>query len=308
MVFVLAKTYCANSEPRVNLITDFDPWHSRLCTCPPKLTFNPYTGCDHDCVYCYASSYIPRFFETRPKKDLAQKLAKEVAKLKGELVSIANSSDPYPRREAENGLTRQCLEILTRHDCKIQIITKSNQVLRDIDLLRRVPSTVAVTITTDDDELARRVEPHAPSPSARLAAVKTLIQNGILTSVRIDPIIPHVNDNPENLLETLASIGIRHITSSTYKVKPDNWQRLTTALPETAEKLRTLYYDQGERIGGYICLAKSLRIRLMERVGTLAARLGMRFGACREGFTHLNTAACDGSWLLHPAEVVNLEE
>jgi DNA repair photolyase len=299
MVFVLAKAYCANSELQVNFITDFDPWQSRLCTCPAKLTFNPYTGCDHACVYCYASSYIPRFFDCRPKKDLIQRLTKEAAKLKGELISIANSSDPYPTLEAETGLTRQCLEVLTRHDCKIQIITKNSLVTRDIDLLQRVPSTVAVTITTDNEELARRMETHASPPSERLAAVKTLIGKGIPTSVRIDPVIPHVNDNPESLMQTLASIGVKHITSSTYKVKPDNWQRFRTAMPETAEKLKSLYFDQGEKIGGYLCLPRELRVRTMERIGASAARYGMKFGACREGFTHLNTATCDGSWLLH---------
>ena len=247
----------------MNLISKFDPWGSKLCTCPPKLTFNPYTGCDHACVYCYASSYIPKFFNCRPKKDLISRLRREAEKLKGEIISIANSSDPYPNLEAKTGLTRKYLEILSRNECKIQIITKSNLVVRDIDLLKKIPSMVSFTITTEDDHIAKIIEPHAPPPSERMKAVEILIERSIPTSVRIDPIIPFVNDKPESLMKTLASMGVKHITVSTYKVKPDNWQRLSTALPKTAEKLKPLYFEKGEKIGRYVYLPKDLRLSLI---------------------------------------------
>ncbi|MDI6806024.1 MAG: radical SAM protein [Candidatus Bathyarchaeia archaeon] len=263
------------------------------------MTFNPYTGCDHSCVYCYASSYIPKFFFCRPKKDLIPKLEREAIKLKGELISIANSSDPYPNLEAKMGLTRKCLEILTRHNCKLQIITKSKIVLRDVDLLRKKPSMVSLTITTIDDELAKVIEPHAPSSSERLKTAEILVNADMPTSVRIDPIIPFVNDNQENLIKTLASIGIKHITVSTYKVKSDNWQRLSMALPKTAEKIKPLYFEKGERIGRYTYLPKNLRFKIMEKMRLMAKRYSIKFGTCREGLSHLNTASCDGSWLLY---------
>lgn len=279
------------------LISAFDPWRSKLCTCPPKLTLNPYTGCDHACVYCYASSYVSKFFSCRPKKDLIPRLKREAVKLKGELVSIANFSDPYPNCEAETGLTRKCLEILSQHDCKIQIVTKSNLVIRDVDLLKKVPSMVTLTITTDNDNISKVIEPNAPSSSERLKAAETLIRKGIQTSVRIDPIVPFVNDAPKNLIEPLASIGVKHVTSSTYKIKPDNWQRFSVALPKIAEKLKPLYFEKGERIGRYIYLPGKLRLKLMKKVAILAKRHSVKFGTCREGLNHLNTATCDGSWL-----------
>jgi len=282
----------------VTLISTFDPWHSKLCTCSPKLTFNPYTGCDHACVYCYASSYIPKFFNCRPKKDLIPRLKREVAKLKGELISISNSSDPYPNLEAKTGLMRKCLEILSKHDCKVQIVTKSNLVIRDIDFLKKKPSMVTLTITTDDDNISKVIEPNAPSSSERLKAAETLIRRGIPTSVRIDPIIPFVNDNPKNLVDTLASIGVKHITSSTYKIKRDNWQRFSMVLPKTAEKLKPFYFEKGEKISRSIYLPKELRLKLMEKVAMLAKKYGIQFGTCREGLSHLNTATCDGSWLM----------
>jgi len=280
------------------LISKFDPWRSRLCTCPTKLTLNPYTGCDHHCLYCYASSYIPRFYDCRPKKDLVSRLRKEAVNLRGEIISISNSSDPYPVLEAETGLTRQCLEILSKQNCRIQIVTKSNLVVRDVDVLKKSRSMVALSITTDD-EISRLIEPNAPPSSERLKTAETLIGHGVPVAVRIDPIIPYVNDNCENLVKTLASLGITHITSSTYKIKPDNWQRISEALPKTAEKLKPLYFEKGERIGRYVYLPKDLRFRLMKRTGDLAAKYHMKFGVCREGFSHLNTATCDGSWVFN---------
>ena len=284
------------------LISSFDPWRSGLCTCPSKLTFNPYTGCDHKCVYCYASSYIPSFSDCRPKKDLLVALKREAAKLNGETISIANSSDPYPRAETSAGLTRRCLEILAESNCKIQIITKSNLVVRDDDLLSQIPATVALTITTDDDNIAKLIEPHAPTPSQRLRAAQDLIKKGIPVTVRIDPVIPLVNDQPQKLIATLASIGIKHLTCSTYKAKADNWMRLTQTMPKVAEKLKPLYFQQGEKIGGSALLPKELRFKLLKGMRDLAMANGMKFGVCREGLVELNTAPCDGSWLMPKAK------
>jgi DNA repair photolyase len=284
----------------VPLISSFDPWKSSICTCQSKLTFNPYSGCDHGCVYCYASSYVQGFADCRPKKDQIQTFKREAAKLTGEIVSIANSSDPYPRIEANLGWTRQCLEILSNSNCRIQIITKSNIVTRDDDILSKAPSSVALTITTDDDNLAKLLEPKAPSPTERLRAAQDLIRKGIPVSVRIDPIIPLVNEEPRKLITTLANMGVKHITCSTYKPKPDNWLRFSEAMPKIAEKLKPLYFQQGERVSGNTLLPKDLRQKLLENVKQLVTEKGMKFGVCREGLPRLNTAPCDGSWLIPP--------
>jgi DNA repair photolyase len=229
---------------------------------------------------------------------LIPRLKREVAKLKGEVISIANSSDPYPNLEAKAGLMRKCLEILSQHNCKVQVITKASLVTRDIDLLKKVPSMVSLTITTEDDNMAKLIEPNAPSSTERLKTAETLIKKGVPTSVRIDPVIPFVNDTPENLIETLASIGVKHVTSSTYKVKPDNWQRFSRVLSKTAEKLKPLYFEKGEKMSGYIYLPRDWRLKLMNAIRAEAEKNGMKFGTCREGLNHLNTATCDGSWLL----------
>jgi DNA repair photolyase len=279
------------------LITKFDPWGSKLCTCPFKLTLNPYTGCEHACVYCYASSYIPNFFNCRPKNNLIPRLEKEAKNLKGELISISNSSDPYPSIEKKLLLTRKCLEILSKANCKVQIITKSSLVVRDADILRKMRAMVSFTITTIDDEISKKLEPKAPPSSERIKAVKILISKKIPVSVRIDPIIPFLNEDQEELIKILAKIGVKHVTSSTYKVKQDNWQRFSLAFPDVAEKLKGFYFEKGEKIGRSFYLPKDFRYKLLKRIKDLAEAKGMKFGCCREGL-NLSSAICDGSWLI----------
>jgi DNA repair photolyase len=280
------------------LLTIFDPWKSQLCTCPFKLTLNPYTGCDHNCLYCYASSYIPRFSECRPKKNLFSRLKQEAQKLNGELVSLSNSSDPYPRLERKTGLTRKCLEILSNCNCRFQIITKSDLVTRDIDILQKVPCGVSITILTIDDVLSRKLEPNAPVSSKRLGTVKTLINADIPTTVRIDPVIPFLTDNFTELIQAIAELGVLHVTSSTYKIKPDNWKRFSAIFPEVAERLKPYYFQFGERFGGSRYLPANIRREIMNKAKMLTEKNNMKFGCCREGF-NLNSGVCDGSWVIN---------
>lgn len=211
---------------------------------------------------------------------------------------MANSSDPYPYMESKSKITRKCLEILSESDCRIQIVTKSDLVARDADLLAKIPSTVALTITTNDDHMAKLLEPKAPSPTKRLEAAEYLINKGIPVSVRIDPIIPFVNDKQDELIEKLSDIGVKHITSSTYKAKTDNWGRLAKVFPEVTRKLESLYLDEGEIIGKNRLLPKDMRLQLMKEIRDVATAMGLKFGVCREGLAELNTAPCDGSWLV----------
>lgn len=280
------------------LISRFDPWKSPLCTCPPKFSFSPYTGCDHACLYCYAQSYIPRFHDCRPKKNLLKRLEKEARKLRGEIISISNSSDPYPCLEAKLGLTRKCLQILANSNCKIHIVTKSTIVTRDIDLLKQAKAIVTFTITTLDETLAKKLEPNAPSPKARLHALVELSNYGIPTTARIDPIILYLNENATQLIEELAAAGVKHITASTYKAKPLDWKKLTKVFPETMRKLYPLYYIKGKRIQRYRYLPQTKRYEIFEHLKKQTIKQGLTFATCREGFLKLNTATCDGTHLL----------
>jgi len=279
-------------------LTLFDPWKSKLCTCPLKYSFSPYIGCSHSCLYCYASSYIKDFDKPRAKKEILKKLENDLKKLKNPYVSISNSSDPYQHLEKKLKLTRDSLKILSRHNAKVMIITKSNLVLRDLDILKRIRVAVSITITTLDEKKAKKLEPNASLPEERIDALKKLNKEKIPTIARIDPIIPFINENEiEELVKKVAEANVKHIVSSTYKAKIDNFRRMKIAFPEEMKKLKEIF-KLGERISGYYYLPKELRFKLMKKVKNEAEKYNLTFAACREGFFDLNTATCDGSHLI----------
>ncbi|NYT02126.1 MAG: radical SAM protein [Methanosarcinales archaeon] len=281
------------------LLKPFDPWKGRLCTCPPKLSLNPYTGCSHGCLYCYAASYIPRFKECRPKVDLLKRLGREVHRLKDDhLVALSNSSDPYPPLEKDLGLTRECLRILGSRGIPVQVVTKSDLVHRDQDLLREMRATVSLTLTTLEDSLSAILEPGAPQPGRRLEALQGLSRAGVPTSVRVDPIIPLVNEGEiESLVQAAARAGARHVVSSTYKARPDNWKRLSRAFPGETEEMRPLYFVRGEMIGGSRYLPQGERVRLLSRARAAALGSDLTFSTCREGIL-TDAPSCDGTHLV----------
>ncbi len=286
----------------MSVVALFDPWKGKLCTCPPKYSFSPYTGCSHRCLYCYATSYI-RAQESVPKKDLLHRLLRDLKKVdRGLPISMANSSDPYPPIEASLGLTRRCLEVLLPRGLKVMIITKSNAVARDVDLVSKGNCAVSFTITTLDEGLAARMEPGAPRPRERIKALELLSKEGVPCIVRVDPIVPGLNDDEgalRELFEEVTRAGAKHVSSSTYKARPDNLARMVRAFPERARYWRELYYEEGLRVGPSRYLSEGLRLSLMKMVREIADEYGVTFSTCREGFTHLTTSStCDGTHLI----------
>lgn len=289
----------------MSYVRPFDPWRATsLCTCPFKYTVNPYTGCAHRCLYCYASSYIRGFFNSRPKRDFPRVVARDLKRVpEGSIINVSSSSDPYQPLELEYGYTRLLLE-MAAGKYVIEVVTKSDLVARDADLLAKGPSVLSVTVTTLDANLAARLEPGAPPPSRRLKAVRRLSEAGVPVIVRLDPLIPGLNDSLETMrevLEAAAAAGAKHVVASTYKAKPDSLRRLTAAFPEIIPKLRELYVEGGERIHGYFYAAKSWRLKTLSEVREVAHRLGLTYAVCREGFPQLIDAgvSCDGTHLAH---------
>ncbi|MEM1803174.1 MAG: radical SAM protein [Desulfurococcaceae archaeon] len=288
---------------KLKVIREFDPWKSPLCTCPRKYSLHPYTGCDHSCLYCYATSYI-RSRKSVPKKKFLEALASDLEKVKaGSLIELSTSSDPYPPIEAHLMLTRRALELISKHRVRILITTKSNLVIRDLDILKRTQSAAMVTITTLDENVARKIEPYAPSVEQRLRAVEELSRNGIPVGVRVDPIIPHVNDDPymlEELVGRIREAGAKHIVTSTYKAKWDNFNRLLEVFPEIRNRLRELYVEKGLLIHGYRYLPKSIREDVLMPVIKHSEYYGLTVATCREGLgtVFFKAPSCDGSHLI----------
>lgn len=187
---------------------------------------NPYRGCEHGCIYCYARpshaylGYSPGLdFETKLlfKPDVAELLEKELRKpgyAPGTLV-LGSNTDPYQPIERTLKLTRAVLEVLDRFNHPVSIVTKSAGVLRDLDILvgmatRRL-ARVHVSLTTLDTALARRMEPRAATPARRLHAISELARAGVPVGVMAAPMIPGLNDaEMERILAAAARAGARH--------------------------------------------------------------------------------------------------
>ena len=284
----------------MSLITAFDPWKSNLCTCPPKYSLSAYTGCGHGCLYCYASSYIRNFSQPREKKDFLKRLDKEIKKIpKGTFLAIANSSDPYLPLEKKLKLTRKTLQTIKDYDLKINIITKSSLILRDIDLLKELKSVViSISLATLDELLTKKIEPLAPSPGERLKTIKELSLY-LPVAVRLDPLIYPLNTGKvKNLIKKLKEAGAKQIITSTYKIKPDNFKKMIAVFPQYKELWGKLYLEQGEKKSGYTYLPEDLRKKLIKEAREAALSEKLEFSSCREGFDSLNTTACDGSSFL----------
>lgn len=168
---------------------------------------NPYTGCAHACLYCYAACMKRlagpdrrwgTFVEV--KANFAARLAAELRRRRRGRVMLASVTDAYQPAEERFALTRTCLEILAESPLEVAVLTKSDLVVRDVDLLSRLPrASVGFSLTVADDALARLLEPGAPPTSARLAALASLSRAGVQTWAFIAPVIPGLGDTAENL-------------------------------------------------------------------------------------------------------------
>ncbi len=190
---------------------------------PFDQSINPYQGCEHGCVYCYARpshSYLDLSpgidFETRifSKPNAATRLLEEWEKKGYECkpITIGANTDPYQPAERTLEITRQLLEQFHEYRHPVNLITKSNLIERDLDLLADLASmrlcSVAISVPTIDNELKRIMEPRVPSAASRLRALRLLADHGVPTSVLLAPIIPAINDNEiEAILAAAAEAG-----------------------------------------------------------------------------------------------------
>ena len=186
---------------------------------------NLYRGCQHGCIYCDSRSRCYRMdhrFEDVAVKENAVELLTAALRRKRRACMIATGSmsDPYTPVEGELELTRRALEVIERHGCGISILTKSDLILRDLDILsrihRRSKAVVQMTLTTMDDELCRLIEPGVCPTSRRIEVLKEFQKAGIPTVVWLCPILPWLNDTEENIrgiVESCAEAGVKGIIS-----------------------------------------------------------------------------------------------
>lgn len=264
-----------------------------MCSCKPKYAMNTYSNCSHGCVYCYGRPY-QRHGQPRARKEILKELEKELSKAERLPVCLSPIVDPYTPEEEKYGLTKKVLRALTDNGFPILIMTKSDLVLRDLDILNTSDCVVSLTVTTLDKEKAARLEPKAPSPERRLNALKQL-SGKIPVTARIEPIIPYCNDREdelEQLVKELSYSGVRHITSGMLRIVRPCWGNIRRAVSEP-EKLEELYFKKPDKRFWYWYAPKDVRYKSMRFIKDLAEKYKMSFGCCREGF-RFGTAACDG--------------
>ncbi len=189
---------------------------------------NPYRGCQHGCVYCYAPSVLREsrlwggFVDV--KVNMPTVLSRELKKKKKGVVGVSTVTDPYQPLEKRYEVTRLCLEQLLRRDFPVSVQTKSSLVLRDLDLLSRFSSVdVGFTITGFDDEACMRYEPFASSVGERLSALCEIGEAGVRTWVFIGPIMPYITnmgDSLECLIKGVSRAGVDVVFVDRLNMKP----------------------------------------------------------------------------------------
>lgn len=177
---------------------------------------NLYKGCSHGCIYCDSRSdcyRIDRFDEVRGKENALAILERELAvKRRKGIVATGAMSDPYNPREEEHKLTRGALELLHHYGFGAVVQTKSDLVVRDIDILARIsekaPLSVEFTVTTFADDLCRKLEPSVAPSSRRLQALREVSRAGIFTGVHIWPVLPFITDSEDNVAAIVRSAAV----------------------------------------------------------------------------------------------------
>jgi DNA repair photolyase len=216
-----------------------DPWFGI------KYTMNLYRGCQHQCIYCDSRSECYQIEDFN--RDVLVK-ANALDLLRDELprkrvkgtVGTGSMNDPYMPLEAKLNMTGRALEIIADYRFPIHVITKSDLVLRDADILAdigRVYAAVSFTVTAHDDDLSRKLEPGAPPTSRRFAALATLSARGIYTGVTMMPILPLIEDNAENI----AGIVAQAAAAGAAYIMPGFGMTLR-------DRQRAYYYDQLDRL------------------------------------------------------------
>jgi len=254
---------------------------------PFTWTINPYRGCEFACKYCYAR-YTHEFMEMRDGLEFEQKiyvkqhaaglLRHDLRRVKpDESIALGTATDPYQPAERRYEVTRGILEEFARHrGFELGIVTKSNLIVRDLDVLERVAEanklSVHMTITTLNTDLARILEPRAPRPDLRMDAVRTLARAGIRVGISCSPVVPGITDSPkdlEDVIRAASEAGADYVFANPLFLKPCSaaifLPFLEQNFPHLAENYRKRYHDRAFLPPAYAKRLGKLVKRLREK-------------------------------------------
>lgn len=263
---------------------------------PFTWTINPYRGCEFACKYCYAR-YTHEFMEMREGIDFERKifakqqsswlLRRDLEKVRpGEEIAIGTATDPYQPAERRYEITRSIMEELSLHSgLSIGVVTKSQLVLRDIDVIKAILArndiVIHLTVTTTNVELARLLEPRAPRPDLRLDAVKKLNEAGIPAAIICAPVLPGITDSPlelEKLTRAAVKAGARYLYANPLFLKPCSAKMF---LPFVKEYFPHLYDGYETRYKNDAYVSSAYRKRISGIMDKLAHKYGLPDASAR---------------------------
>jgi DNA repair photolyase len=266
-------------------------------------TLNPYEGCSFNCQYCYVrgSKYGENMEETLSVKIngpevLEKQLAFRARKGQYGIIALASATDPYLGAEANYQVTKKYLEVILKYRFPVLIITKSELILRDLDLLRKIDGNaihatdlegkikrgaiISFSFSTLDNEVASTLEPGAPLPAQRLQTLKKCVQSGLMTGVNLIPVLPFINDSAEQLdpmIQAFSEAGAEYVLCGGLTLFGNGpadsktlftkflQRRFPSVVPEYNKLYRSFYYppsSYNKQLAGTICtLCEKHRIR-----------------------------------------------
>lgn len=216
---------------------------------------NPYGGCEHGCVYCYAPEVLHTDWKdwrvVKVRSNIVERLAVELSGLSG-TIGIGTVTDPYQGAERRFLLTRYCLEELKRHDFRVHIHTKSDLILRDIELISSMKGEVGITITGLDDKRSKMTEPGAPMPDRRLNALKQLTDAGLNTYALVGPVLDHLEGHEREFVDAIVSTGVRRAVIDSLNMRPQLGERLQRMNIRGSDKakdtIRQMFRESGLKV------------------------------------------------------------
>ena len=254
------------------------------------LTLNPYQGCSHRCAYCYATyEWSPEFYDKiYAKSNAPEVLEKELAAWNSDNVTpvmVSSATDPYQPAELRFQLTRRCVEVLQKYNVPYYVFTKSALIERDLQLHRQYRQNCFLvwSITTCNEKKRRIIEPGTAPATKLFKVIKKFADAGLCCGVNIDPIMPLVTDNEQELdglVSTCREAGVRHVFGAPLRLRTDIWERMKLVLrllefSDGTERYKEIYGFEEPLGSSYVAANKRYVNKIIGRLESMIKSNGM---------------------------------
>ncbi len=279
-----------------------------LVTCHYPLRLDTYSGCAHNCIYCYAKNLLeprgywrkvrkadPKYIEDLLERYIDHKLDGDIGRAIKKRVPfrLGGLTDCFQKKEKEEKITREVIEILNRYEYPYLIVTKSPLIAEYTDIIENKLAVIQITITTLRENVAKILEPNAPKPSDRLKTLQHLSEIGYFITARFSPVIPYINlEEAEKLMEAYSNAGANHVLVEFFR----GTEKMLNNLEKiTKINLKTIFIKKGY----YYRYSLKDKIYHYKKLKTIANDFGLKFTTCSDGDPipfHLNdTENCCGT-------------